>query len=120
MFDRFEMPMCECEDVHGEIVNQVRHSMPSDEEVYELADFFKVFGDSTRLRILWALDRCELCVCNLAEALGMTKSAISHQLKVLRDSKIVRYRRDGKNIFYSLDDDHIRDILEKGIDHLNE
>jgi ArsR family transcriptional regulator len=88
--------------------------------LYELADFFKVFGDSSRIKLLWALDRNELCVCDLASLLLMTKSAVSHQLRLLREAKLVKYRKDGKNVFYSLDDDHIRDILEKGTEHIKE
>jgi ArsR family transcriptional regulator len=94
--------------------------MPKEEQLYDLADFFKVFGDSTRIKILWALDREEMCVCDLAVLLGMTKSAISHQLKTLRREKLVKYRRDGKNAFYSLLDEHVKNILEIGLEHLEE
>lgn len=94
--------------------------MPSEERFFELADFFKVIGDSTRSKILWALDNCEMCVCDIAVLLGMSKSAVSHQLRVLRDSDLVRYRRDGKVVFYSLADEHVREIFEMAVAHLDE
>lgn len=115
-----EHDICECELIHPEAVADVRKKMPHDEALYNLADFFKVFGDSTRVRILWALDTGELCVCDLAALLGMTKSAISHQLHSLRQADLVRFRREGKIVFYSLSDDHVKDILEKGFEHINE
>ncbi len=111
---------CDCDVIHTEVVNETREKLLDDTKIYELADFFKVFGDSTRVKILWALDKNEMCVCDLAYLLNMTKSAVSHQLKVLRSSKLVNSRRDGKNIFYSLADDHVSDILEKGLEHINE
>jgi len=104
---------CDCNFIHDEIVGKVKNKMPEDEKLYDLADLFKVFGDSTRIKILWALDKSELCVCDLSALLGMTKSAISHQLKSLRESKLVKFRKSGKIVFYSLDDSHIKDILEK-------
>ena len=94
--------------------------MPEDNELYDLSDFFKVLGDSTRSKIIWALDEHELCVCDLAVLLGMTKSAISHQLRALREANLVVNRRDGKNVFYSLADDHIKQIFEKGLEHIRE
>lgn len=112
--------ICDCEVIHVELVDRVRQFMPLDEKLYDLADFFKVFGDSTRIKILWALDREELCVCDMAGLLNMTKSAISHQLKTLRQEKLVKYRRDGKNAFYSLLDEHVKNILELGLEHLEE
>ena len=110
--------MCECECVHAEAVNASREKMPSDNDICDLSDFFKILGDSTRLRLLWALDGSELCVCDLAEELGMTKSAISHQLGTLRQAKLVKYRRDGKNIFYSLDDSHVGSVIEIAMTHI--
>lgn len=94
--------------------------MLSDEDICDLADFFKVFGDSSRLKVLWALHQGELCVTHLAELLGMSAPAISHQLKILRQSHLVRTRRDGKNIYYSLADDHVQRILEMGLEHTDE
>ena len=97
-----------------------RDSLLPDEDICDLADFFKVFGDSSRLKVLWALHQSELCVTHLAELLGMTAPAISHQLKILRQSHLVRTRRDGKNIYYSLADDHVQRILELGLEHTDE
>lgn len=94
--------------------------MPPDEDICDLADFFKVFGDSSRLKVLWALHQQELCVTHLAERLNMTIPAVSHQLKVLRQSHLVRPRREGKNIIYMLSDSHVQRILEMGMEHLDE
>ncbi len=94
--------------------------MPSEEELYDLAELFKVFGDTTRIRILYELFGGELCVGDIAEKLSMTQSAISHQLRVLKTSRLVRSRRDGKTVYYALDDDHVRDIIEKGVEHVME
>ncbi len=111
---------CDCDVIHSEAVEEVRQIMPEEELLYDLADFFKVFGDSTRIKILWALDRHEMCVCDLAVLLNMTKSAISHQLKTLRQEKLVKYRKDGKIVYYSLLDEHVKDILEIGLEHIRE
>ena len=94
--------------------------MPDDEVLYELADLFRVFGDSTRIKILYALHDSELCVQDIADALQLSQSAVSHQLRVLKDSKLVRFRREGKTVFYALDDDHVRSILSMGMDHIEE
>ena len=94
--------------------------MPPDEELYELADFFKIFGDSTRIRMLYALHRSELCVQDLASGLGMGQSAVSHQLRVLKSSGLVRYRREGRRAFYALDDEHIAEIITQGLTHVRE
>ena len=94
--------------------------MPSEDELYDLAELFKVFGDSTRIRILFVLFEKDVCVCDLAENLNMTQSAISHQLKILKQNKLVKGRREGKSVFYSLADDHVRTIIEQGIDHIAE
>ena len=94
--------------------------MPDDEVLYELADLFRVFGDSTRIKILYALHDSELCVQDIADAVQLSQSAVSHQLRVLKDSKLVRFRRDGKTIYYALDDDHVRSILSMGMDHIEE
>jgi ArsR family transcriptional regulator len=94
--------------------------MPDDEALYDLADLFRVFGDSTRIKILYALHDTELCVCDIANLLDMSQSAVSHQLRVLKDSKLVRFRRDGKTVYYALDDDHVRSILSLGMEHVEE
>ncbi|MBO5065782.1 MAG: helix-turn-helix transcriptional regulator [Clostridia bacterium] len=94
--------------------------MPSDEDVADVSDFFRIFADSTRVKILWGLDKSELCVCDIAVLLGMTKSAVSHQLRVLKDAGLVKNRREGKVVFYSLADNHIKDIFEKAVEHLYE
>lgn len=112
--------VCDCDVIHADMVESARSNMPEDEKLYDLADFFKIFGDSTRIKILWALDKNEMCVCDLAVLLNMTKSAISHQLKTLRQEKLVKYRRDGKNAFYSLQDEHVKNILEVGLEHIKE
>ena len=94
--------------------------MPPDEILYDLAELFKVFGDSTRVKILYALFEAELCVCDIAQVLGMSISAISHQLRVLKQARLVKYRREGKTVFYSLSDDHVRSIIDQGIGHVEE
>lgn len=111
---------CDCNIIHGDVIQVAKQTMPTEETLYDLADFFKMFGDSTRLKILWALDNSELCVCDLAELLNMTKSAVSHQLKTLRQEKLVKYRKEGKNVFYSLDDEHVKNIIEIGLEHIKE
>lgn len=105
---------------HHAIVDKLRHDTPNDEMLCDLSDLFKVFGDTTRIKILYALSESEMCVCAIAEFLGMTQSAISHQLKILKTNKLVGARRDGKTIFYSLADDHVRTIIGQGYDHLTE
>ena len=111
---------CEEVHVHQEVLDRVKPDEPDVESLYELAELFKVFGDSTRIRILYALFEAELCVCDIAALLGMSQSAISHQLRVLKQSKLVRNRRDGKTIYYSLADDHVRTIIGQGMEHINE
>lgn len=111
---------CDCGVIHGDMVEKVQHKMAQDEKFQDISDFFKVLGDSTRIKILWALDESELCVCDIATLIGMTKSAVSHQLKVLKDNRLVKCRRDGKVMYYSLADNHIKDIFEKAVEHLNE
>lgn len=112
--------ICDCEVIHADIVEKVRRVMPEEDELYDLSDFFKVLGDSTRAKIMWALDESEMCVCDLAVLLNMTKSAISHQLKALKAANLVKNRRQGKVIFYSLTDDHVKAIFEKGLEHIRE
>ncbi len=105
---------------HGDVVKRVLDAQPAEEFLYDLAELFKVFGDSTRIRILYALFESELCVGDLAQLLSASPSAVSHQLKILKDAKLVKFRREGKIVFYSLDDDHVRGILSMGIDHIEE
>ena len=105
---------------HEELVEQVLQNQPEDEYLYDLAELFKVFGDSTRIRILFVLFEAEVCVCDLAKALNMTQSAISHQLRILKQNKLVKSRREGKSIFYSLADDHVRTIINQGREHIEE
>lgn len=114
-----EAPVCECDELHTEHIEAARSAMPTDEMLYDLSDFFKILGDSTRMSILFALDKGPLCVCDITEILGMTKSAVSHQLKSLRQSNLVSYRKSGKNVFYSLADDHVKSIIEVALEHLS-
>ena len=107
----------DCEIIHADVVDRVRAKMPKDMVLNEVSTLFKIMGDKTRSHILWALDQNEMCVCDLAALLNMTKSAISHQLKLLREANLVRSRREGKNVFYVLDDDHVKDIFEKAFEH---
>lgn len=99
-------------------VNKVKAVMISENETLRLAEVFKVLGDPTRIRVLYALSKCDMCVCDIAEALGMTQSAISHQLRILRDLRLVRYRKEGKSVFYSLDDSHIVQLFNQGMEHV--
>jgi ArsR family transcriptional regulator len=111
---------CDCDVIHADVVDEVRQKMPNEADLYDLSDFFKIFGDSTRVKIIWALDEKELCVCDIAVLLNMTKSAISHQLKTLKQANLVKFRREGKVVYYSLKDDHVKDIFEKGMEHIKE
>lgn len=115
-----EQPICDCDVIHEDIVKRVRGAMPEDKDFYGLANLYKMFSDKTRVRILWSLSREDMCVCDLAVLLGMTKSAISHQLKSLRLANLVKYDKQGKVVFYSLADDHVKDIFEKGFEHIHE
>lgn len=111
---------CEEQCVHKELVDKVLEELPDEDALYDLAELFKVFGDSTRVRILFALFEAELCVCDLSEALDMTQSAISHQLQILRTNKLVKSRREGKQIYYSLADEHVVTIMAQGLNHILE
>lgn len=111
---------CDSVCVHEDLLRKVTAQMPKEEALYDLAELFKVFGDSTRIRILFVLFEAEVCVCDLAEALQMTQSAVSHQLKILKQAKLVKNRRAGKSIFYSLADDHVRAIIGQGLEHIEE
>lgn len=112
--------VCDCDVIHADVVHAVKKRLPDENELCDLSDFFKILGDSTRARIICALNESEMCVCDLAVLLGMTKSAISHQLSSLRQANFVKNRREGKNVFYSLADDHIKEIFEKGLEHIRE
>lgn len=113
-------PECDGETLDRAAVERAKAGIPDDMLIYDCADFFKVFSDSTRMSILWSLDREELCVCDVAAALDMTKSAVSHHLNILRREKLVKFRKDGKKVYYSLDDEHVRAILEMGLEHITE
>ena len=112
--------ICDCDVIHEELVNDTRNYMKSEDEYMNLAALFKMFGDKSRVMILHALEQNEMCVCDLAVLLGVTKSAISHQLKALRLANLVKFRREGQIVYYSLSDDHVKEILSIGFTHLNE
>ena len=114
------LDLCDVPVIHEDVLARVKAKMPNEDPVYEVAELFKVFGDSTRARIICALNIEEMCVCDLAQLLGMTQSAISHQLRALKQSKLVKYRREGKTVFYSLADGHVRTILDQGMEHIRE
>ena len=111
--------ICDCNVIHQEAVDKVLAKLPNEDTFNRLADLYKLIGDTTRCRILFALDQDEMCVCDLANVLNMTKSSISHQLAVLRRSGIVKCRRNGKEVYYTLDDDHIVKLFEIGLEHIN-
>ena len=115
-----ELDCCEVNEVHSSVLQKIIAEMPDEIELYNLAELFKVFGDSTRIRILYVLFEAEVCVCDLASALNMNQSATSHQLKILKQNKLVKARREGKSVFYSLADDHVRMIIAKGQEHIEE
>ena len=120
MLDQNGIERCEYIHAHEEVVDRVNRVMPEDEILYDLAELFKIFGDSTRIKILYVLFESEMCVCDIAQLLGMTQSAISHQLRSLKQAKLVKYRREGKTVFYSLADGHVRTILGQGMEHVAE
>ena len=111
---------CEEDCIHENLLKIVNEKMPAETELYDLSELFKVFGDSTRIRLLFVLFEAEVCVCDLANALNMTQSAISHQLRILKANKLVKSRREGKSVFYSLSDDHVRTIIAMGLEHIEE
>ena len=116
----WEQMGCEWMHVHEEIVKKVQTEMPSEEVLFDLSELFKTFGDSTRIRILYCLFASEMCVCDIATLLHMTQSAISHQLSVLKKNKLIKSRREGKTVFYSLADGHVRTMLDQGVEHVME
>lgn len=115
-----EAEKCDFICVHEDIVKKVNEKMPQAEKLFDLAEFFKIFGDTTRIRILYVLMCSEMCVCDLAQILDMTQSAISHQLRILKQMDLVKNRREGKSVFYSLADGHIKTILSQGLEHIEE
>lgn len=116
----FEIKTCEVHEVHHEAIEKTRREMPEEDILCNLSNFFKLFGDLTRIKILFAIDGAPLCVCDIAQLLSMTKSAVSHQLKILRQSGLIKYKKIGKNVFYSLADEHVRDIIETSLYHITE
>ena len=115
-----QIECCDCNEIHEDLLKIVNDTMPEEPELYDLAELFKVFGDSTRIRILFVLFEAEVCVCDLAKVLNMTQSAISHQLRILKANKLVNSRREGKSVFYSLADGHVRTIIAQGREHIEE
>lgn len=111
---------CECDLIHADVVERVKSNMASDEDFSDLASFFKILGDFTRTKILWALNEGEMCVCDIASLLNMSKSAVSHQLRILRIANLVKFRREGKIVFYSLADGHVSVLLKTGCEHVKE
>ncbi|NLK17977.1 MAG: helix-turn-helix transcriptional regulator [Clostridiales bacterium] len=111
---------CDCDVIHEGVVAAVKERMPEEETLYDLAELFKIFGDSTRIKILWALEEAEMCVCDIAYLLNLTQSAVSHQLRILKQSNLVKSRREGKIVYYSLSDEHVKQIFEQGLSHINE
>ena len=115
-----ELPHCEYMHAHPEMIEKIMAIMPDEDALIDLAELFKVFGDSTRIKILCTLRGGEMCVCDISTAVGMTSSAVSHQLKILKNAELVRFRREGKTVFYSLADGHVNTILDQGLEHINE
>ena len=113
-------PVCDVDFIHEDTVKRVGEKMPKEEDFYDLADLYKMFSDSTRVRILWALSCEEMCVCDIAVLLGMTKSAISHQLRLLRQTNLVKFNKSGKEVYYSLADSHVKVIFNLGFEHVHE
>lgn len=111
---------CNCNIIHADVIDSVKPKMPEEETLYLLAELFSVFGDTTRIKILWALSEAKMCVCDISALLGMNQSAISHQLRVLKQAKLVKARKTGKTVYYSLDDNHVNEIFKQGMVHINE
>ena len=120
MVDPNGVERCDEFCTHGDIIQTVQPAMPKEEHLYDLAELFKIFGDSTRIRILYVLFEAEVCVCDIAEVLKMTQSEISHQMRILKQAKLVKSRREGKTVYYSLADDHVRTIIDQGMEHIEE
>ncbi|WML37639.1 metalloregulator ArsR/SmtB family transcription factor [Clostridium sp. OS1-26] len=120
MKDRNNIENCNCTIIHEDVVSKVKKCIPQEELLYDLADLFKIFGDTTRIKILCALLQAEMCVCDIAALLGMTQSSISHQLRVLKQARLVKYRKEGKVVYYSLEDEHVKSIFDQGLIHISE
>ena len=120
MEDRYNVECCDQLLLHEEIVQRVLKKMPDEDTLYDLTELFRIFGDSTRIRILYVLFESEMCVCDIAALLGMTQSAISHQLRALKNARLITSRREGKTVFYSLADDHVKTIIDQGMEHVSE
>lgn len=115
-----EAPVCSFLNAHPEAIANVRATLPDDDTLLDVSELFKVLGDSTRAKILFVLLVSEMCVCDLSQLLGMSVSAVSHQLRILRQAQLVRYRREGKTVFYALSDEHVRTLLSQGLEHVQE
>ena len=120
MEDRYNVDCCYLICTHEDVVKKVLGHMPGEDTLYDLTELFRIFGDSTRIRILYVLFEAEMCVCDIAALLGMTQSAISHQLRALKNARLVKSRREGKTVFYSLADDHVKTIIDQGLEHVQE
>lgn len=120
MYKEGKIEICNCSVIHEDVLLNVKKNMPEEQKLYDLAELFKALGDNTRVKILYALLNSEMCVCDIAALLGMTQSAISHQLRVLKQSRLVKYRREGKIVYYSLDDEHVKHIFDQGLIHISE
>ena len=120
MEDRYNVECCDFIHAHEDVVERVRQELPGEDTLYDLTELFRIFGDSTRVRILYVLFEAEMCVCDIAALLGMTQSAISHQLRALKNVRLVKSRREGKTVFYSLADDHVKTIIDQGLEHVRE
>lgn len=120
MEDRYNVECCEFIHAHDELVEKLRREMPDEDVLYDLTELFRIFGDSTRVRILYVLFESEMCVCDIAALLGLTQSAVSHQLRALKSARLVKARREGKTVFYALADDHVKTIIDQGLEHILE
>ncbi len=120
MVDKYDIERCDFIFAHEDIINKVNEQMPEEETLYDLAELYKIFGDTTRIKILYVLFEAEMCVCDIAQLLNMSQSAISHQLRVLKQAQLVKFRREGKTVFYSLADNHVRTIINQGMEHIME
>ena len=120
LFEYNAAPTCEDHVTHPDIAEAVQKDLPNEDELFDLAELFKIFGDSTRVKILYLLFESEMCVCDIAELTGVTVSAVSHQLRVLKSAKLVKFRKEGKSVFYSLADEHVGSILAQGLEHIRE
>ena len=120
MSEQNELIKCDCNIIHQEVIDKVKADLPDPSHIQDLANLFKVFGDPTRIKILSALFQAEMCVCDMASLFNMTQSSISHQLAVLKQARLVKFRKDGKVVYYSLDDNHVQSIFDQGLIHINE